>query len=358
METGDREQPVLRCFEEGVTIESARTPPASWYTTEEISALEKECVFRAHWLFVGRSEGLVEPGDYFTGEFLGWPYLVTVDEKRELRAFYNVCSHHGTCVAEGVGRKKSFVCPYHGWTYGLAGTLKKAPGAGALESLRGGTLNLKPIHVDRFGPFIALHFGQPERSVVEQMGDVLGAFSAPPFESLLFVQQVRYEVGCNWKVFVDNYLDGGYHVPHMHPSLAGQLELSTYETVYGERWSMQSCGASGSGERLGERADYAWVYPNFMINRYGPWMDTNTVIPLGADRCLAVFDYFYEGTAPPSVVKQGVEASAQVQREDMVICGRVQKGLGSGAYERGVYASRFEMPMFRFHQLLGADLGA
>jgi len=351
-------------FPQESTLENASTPPASWYTWPEFFELEKQTVFRKHWLFVGRTDQLREPGDYFSGMFLDWPYLVTKDDEGELRAYYNVCSHHGTCVASGEGKATQFVCPYHGWTYGLGGDLKKAPRAGAMQSLKDRNLNLKPIAVDTFGPFVALHFGEPTVSLKEELESLHQSFVSEPFAELQFVRRLSYTIDCNWKVFVDNYLDGGYHVPHMHPGLNGQLDFGSYQSNLGSSWSMQSCKTAPSdedessndfGERVGEHADYAWVHPNFMVNRYGRWMDTNTVIPLARHRCLVVFDYYYQGTPDEAFLEKSMVASDQVQQEDIEICHLVQRGLGSGAYDQGVYAPRFEAPMFHFHRLLHRD---
>ncbi len=348
-------------------ITMASTPPASWYTTPAFEAQERETVFRRRWQWVGRRDQLRAPGDYFSGDFLGWPYVVAMDTAGDLRAFYNVCSHHGTCVAEGEGTCEQWVCPYHGWTYDLQGRLKKAPRAGAIEALKAGKLDLKPLPVDTFGPLVALHFGDPVESLADQLGTLPDAFTGAPFTGLTFVRRVTYDMACNWKVFVDNYLDGGYHVPHMHPGLSSRLDIGSYRTVLGEGWSMQSCGAAeGATEkdhdfsqaRLGEHADYAWIYPNFMINRYGPWMDTNRVLPLSPSRCRVEFDYYFHGVPEPGFVERSLAASDQVQQEDMTICRRVQAGLDSGVYDQGVYASRFEAPMFQFHRRLAADLGA
>ena len=312
----------LERFHPEEPITTASTPPASWYTMPTFEAQERETVFRRRWQWVGRRDQLRAPGDYFAGDFLGWPYVVAMDSAGDLRAFYNVCSHHGTCVAEGEGNCEQWVCPYHGWTYDLQGRLKKAPRAGAIEAL---------------------------------------------FTGLNFVRRVTYDMACNWKVFVDNYLDGGYHVPHMHPGLSARLDIGSYRTMLGEGWSMQSCGAAAGGlekthdpsqARLGEHADYAWIYPNFMINCYGPWMDTNRVLPLGPSRCRVEFDYYLQGVPEPEFVERSLAASDQVQREDMTICRRVQAGLDSGVYDQGVYASAFEAPMFQFHRRLAADLGA
>jgi len=345
-------------------IEHAATPPASWYTSSSFLDLEKNSVFQNQWLFVGRQDQLRKPGDYFSGTFLGWPYVVVLDDGDIPRAFYNVCSHHGTCVASGEGTTEQFVCPYHGWTYDRQGTLIRAPLAGALQSLKQRNLDLKPIPVSQWGPFIALHFGTPSSSLKTDLAGLLDTFVAHPFQDIQFVRRVTYQVGCNWKVFVDNFLDGGYHVSHVHPGLTGQLDLASYNRTLGERWSMQSCAASSANDsdptgdfaqRVGQHADYAWIYPNFMINRYGPWMDTNTVIPVSIDRCLVIFDYYHEGPLETDFLEQSLVASDRVQQEDIEICNRVQAGLNSGIYDQGVYAPGFEAPMLHFHQLLHAD---
>ena len=354
----------IQRFESNAPIESAATPPASWYTSNGFLELEKNTAFGKRWLFVGRQDQLQEPGDYFSGSFLGWPYVVVLGDEGVPLAFYNICSHHGTCVASGEGKTEQFVCPYHGWTYDRQGKLTSAPRAGAIQSLKERNLDLKPIHVSQWGPFIALHFGTPSTSLETELAPLLDAFTAQPFENVQFVRRVTYQIDCNWKVFVDNYLDGGYHVAHAHPGLTGQLDLSSYARTLGEGWSMQSCAATSSpgsdsstdfAQRIGEQADYAWIYPNFMVNRYGPWMDTNTVIPLSAKSCLIVFDYYHEGLPETGFLEQSLVASDQVQQEDIELCKRVQAGLNSGVYQQGVYAPGLEAPMLHFHRLLHAD---
>lgn len=351
-------------FQPTEPIESAATPPASWYTWQSFLELEKETVFQNRWQFVGHAAQLQEPGDYFTGSFLGWPYLVVRDDRGSLQAFYNVCSHHGTCVATESGNAEQFVCPYHGWTYDRQGTLTSAPLAGALQSLKQRNLDLKPIALEQWGPLVALHFGNQTGSLAQQLAPLQEAFTGEPFQGLQFVRRVSYPMDCNWKVFVDNYLDGGYHVAHVHPGLTGQLDIDSYQTQLGDRWSLQSCGTASAtdngatedfSQRIGEHADYAWIYPNFMINRYGPWMDTNTVIPLSVDRCLVVFDYYHEGPVETAFLDNSLLASDRVQQEDIDICNRVQAGLGSGSYDQGIYAPAFEAPMLQFHRLLWAD---
>ena len=172
-----------------------------------------------------------------------------------------------------------------------------------------------------------------------------------------FIKRVEYEIDCNWKVFVDNYLDGGYHVPHMHPGLTTQLNLESYRTNIFDRFSIQFCSGESSETlekevkgRVEGEAEYTWAYPNLMINRYGKWMDTNWALPIDENRCRVVFDYFHEEN--PENLEDALKASHQVQLEDMDICHMVQAGLRSEVYDCGVYAPQFEKPMFHFHQNL------
>src|SRR5262249_41431883 len=94
-------------------------------------------------------------------------------------------------------------------------------------------------------------------------------------ESLRFVERRQYELNCNWKVFVDNYLDGGYHVNTVHPGLAGVLDYAHYHTHIAGYTSVQtsplrSAGHSAAGPtgqvRKGDNANYWWVFPNLMLN--------------------------------------------------------------------------------------------
>ena len=345
----------IRRFDPTLPLARSQTPPSSWYTDPRFLTVEREAVFRRSWQFVGRADQVRRPGDYFCGDLLGLPFVVTRDEKGGLRAFYNVCSHHGSRLVDGQGRCREMVCPYHGWTYSLSGRLTKAPKAGAIEALTGRGLDLKPLPVHEWGPFILVHFGEGALPFERDINGFDALFPDTLFNGLEFILQKRFEVDANWKVFIDNFLDGGYHVAHMHPTLAGGLDLKTYRSELGARWSLQTCRSSPGNGRVGDRAHYAWIYPNFMLNRYGKWLDCNWVLPLSSDRCLVIFDYFYEGVCPPEEKESAMAASLQVQLEDREICKRVWSGLHSGVYDQGVYSAHFEAPMHQFHRLLFQD---
>lgn len=91
----------------------------------------------------------------------------------------------------------------------------------------------------------------------------------------------------------------------------------------------------------GQSAAYAFVYPNLMLNRYGPWLDLNVVEPTGPQTCTVRFEYFLqEGFSPDKgYLQESLEASETVQQEDVKLCEAVQRGLKSPAYDTGRYSA-------------------
>ncbi|KAH6837914.1 choline monooxygenase [Perilla frutescens var. hirtella] len=358
-------------FNPKTPVEEAFTPPSSWYTDPNFYDFELNRVFYTGWQVVGYTEQIKEPHDYFTGRLGNIEYVVSRDEKGMLHAFHNVCRHHASLLAAGAGKKSCFVCPYHGWTYGLDGTLVKATRITGIKNFKANEMGLVPLRVAIWGPFVLINFGvksndSPNLKGVgnEWLGDAAEIMSANGVDtSLKYVCRRTYMLECNWKVFCDNYLDGGYHVPYAHKGLASGLQLDSYSTEMYEKVSIQSCNgiSRDSGEefdRLGRKAFYAFVYPNFMINRYGPWMDTNLVLPMGPWKCQVIFDYFLDGSlmGDSDFIGKSLQDSERVQEEDITLCKAVQHGLESPAYNVGRYSPSIEMAMHHFHCLLHQNL--
>lgn len=358
----------LSRFDGHLPIERAFTPPASWYVSPRFLEWERVRVFRRTWQAVGRIDQVKRPGDYFAGCLVDDPYVVLRDQDGTLRAFHNVCRHHAAQICDGEGTAQELVCPYHGWTYRLDGRLIRAPRLGPSEVFDRERFSLKPAAVEAWGPLVFIHLGDDPPPLKTQLAELGTRLDAAGTRDLTFVARRSYDLRCNWKVYVDNYLDGGYHVSVLHKALAGQLDLDTYVTEMFERVSIQSCRSpeeapdqSGGdfAERIGEEAIYAFVYPNFMLNRYGPILDTNFVVPMGHDRTRVIFDFYFrdtQGAEAQEFIERSIAASERVQDEDVSICESVQRGLGSPAYDRGIYAPSIEMAAYQFHRLLAADL--
>jgi choline monooxygenase len=359
-------------FDPSVPVQEAWLPPSSWYTAPEIYRLEQHTVFKNNWLIAARRDQLGAPGQYVSGNIAGEPYVIVRLASAELKAFYNVCRHHAAEVAPGNGCVEKFQCPYHGWTYALDGGLLSAPGLGAVKDFDREHFGLVPMHVREWGGLVFLCRGENPTDLNDDLSQLKRALDETKFENLTFVERRIYQLNCNWKVFIDNYLDGGYHVQHLHKGLAGQLDLTTYTTDLFDRFSIQATAGKSSEtskvtppdvagedfkERLGDRALYAWLYPNLMINRYGSIMDTNWVLPLAHDRTLVIIDFYFEntdGAQAQEFITKSIAASDVVQNEDVDISESVQRGLWSSSYDKGRYG-KLELGEHHFHSLLAKD---
>lgn len=352
-------------FDPGVPIERARTPPVSWYVAPELDRLEREAVFRRTWQVACRAEEVAQPGAYVAGRSFGLSWVVVRGEDGVVRAFANSCRHKATEVCSGSGTLDRFTCPYHGWTYRLDGRLRSAPRMAGIEDFDREALSLPPLGVDLWGPFVMIHCDPAAAPQSPKLADLTARLDATRWTGLRWHGCKVYDVECNWKAYCDNYLDGGYHIAHMHPTLAAQLDLDRYRTEVYERHSVQTCdpppfeaaGRIATG-RIQGGALYVWVYPNLMLNRYGPCLDTNLVHPLSERRCRVRFDFWFD---PDQVTDERWVAASladmdQTQREDMDVSERVQVGMETGTWPSGRYAPRVETGIHHFHRLLAADL--
>jgi choline monooxygenase len=365
MERNIRE--IINLYNPNDSLDHAWTIPSPWYFDPRVGELEQQSVFARTWQVVGRADQVRDKGNFFTADLAGEPIVVARGEDGQLRAFYNVCRHHAAAVVtETQGCAKLFRCPYHGWTYGIDGALKgmvEFEGVCNFDRARNG---LVPVKVDTWENFVFVNLDEGAAPLLDFLGAVPGLVAHLQLANKLkYFDRRTYTLHCNWKVFVDNYLDGGYHVPHAHKELSSVIEYTKYTIENFERACLQSSPLSSDSKpksgvaatRQG-RAFYLWIYPNFMINAYEGVMDTNLVLPLGEDKCAVIFDYYFADISKNALKKNqaSLKVSEKVQEEDEAICDSVQRGLASRAYVAGRLSVRREAGEHLFHRLLHADL--
>ena len=347
-------------------LSEASTPPCPWYSDPRVLELEQRTVFSLSWQMVGRTEQLAEPGQYITCEVAGEPILLVTSHDSVLRGFYNVCRHHAAAVmTEPQGRAAHLRCPYHGWTYNLEGALVVAPEFGGVCHFDKSGNGLAPVETAIWQGWVFVKLFSHGLSPEAFLGkDLIERIRSLKLEQLFWFQRRSYTVKCNWKVFIDNYLDGGYHVPHIHGGLNSVLDYSAYKIENGERFCVQSspivsgkADAQTSETRKGQ-ALYFWIYPNLMVNWYEGVMDTNLVLPRGTDRTEVIFDYYFVDVSEKAREKNlaSIAVSERIQDEDVAICESVQRGLSSRSYSTGRLSARREAGEHLFHRLLHADL--
>jgi len=360
---------ILNLYNPADALEEASTIPAPWYRDPRIHELELAAVFAKSWQVAGRLDQVSRNGDFFTTDLAGEPIVVVRGDDAQLRAFYNVCRHHAAAVVpESHGCAKQFRCPYHGWTYAIDGALKGLVEFDGVCNFDRAQNGLVPIRVDAWENFVFVNLDPQTAPLRKFLGSVPELVAPLQLtQKLQYFDRRIYTLNCNWKVYVDNYLDGGYHVPHAHKGLSSVIGYTQYTIENFERACLQSSplssdsnSAAGAAATRQGRAFYLWLYPNFMINAYEGVMDTNLVVPLAVDKCAVIFDYYFADIthAADAHHRQSIAVSEKVQEEDMAICDSVQRGLSSRAYVAGRLSVRREAGEHLFHRLLHADLAA
>jgi choline monooxygenase len=356
---------ILFSYNDQSPLAESYTIPAAWYIDKRIAQLERQYVFGGTWQVVARVDQLQRPGQFVTTQLASEPLVVVRSADGQLRTFYNVCRHHAAAVVtEAEGDAAIFRCPYHGWSYGLDGALKGAPefeGVCGFDRTQNG---LVPIQVGSWEQFVFVNLDPQAAPLADFLGGLVRRVAPLNLAHLHFFERRVYSLECNWKVFVDNYLDGGYHVPHLHKALNSVLDYKQYTIENEDRYCLQSSpmvssavDAATSATRQGDRARYFWQYPNFMINLYQGYMDTNLVLPDGVDRCTVIFDFYFDDVSEAAAERnrQSIAVGERVNDEDVGICESVQRGLHSRAYGAGRLSLRREAGEHLFHRLLASN---
>src|SRR6516164_1631500 len=359
---------ILSTYDDHAPLERASTIPGPWYVDPRIAELERQTVFSKTWQLIGRVDQLQQPGQFLRATVAGEPIVAVRGTDGQLRAFYNVCRHHAAAVVtEPCGVAQILHCPYHGWNYGLDGALKGMPQFDGVENFDRKDHGLVPVRVDTWENFVFINLDPNAAPLRDFLGALVRRMEPLGVSKLHYFDRRVYNIACNWKVFVDNYLDGGYHVPHLHKGLNSVLDYKKYTIENEDRYCLQSSPMVESDEdaatgatRKGDRAWYFWQYPNFMINCYAGYMDTNLVIPVDTDHCTVIFEFFFDdiSDARRAYNTESIVVGDRVQGEDLGICEDVQRGLKSRAYGAGRLSVRREAGEQLFHRLLAADLKA
>jgi choline monooxygenase len=359
---------IVEQYDPNLPLDRASTIPASWYTHKDFYQLELKTVFSRSWQLAARVDQVSEPGNYVTSDIAGEPIVIVRGNDRVLRGFFNVCRHHAAAVmTEPQGKAAQLRCPYHGWTYSLEGELKGTPDFTGVCDFDRAKNGLNPLELAEWENWIFVNLDPDPESLSDFLGeDLIGQISPLQLNELHWFERRHYSFDCNWKVFVDNYLDGGYHVPYLHKGLDSVLDYSNYMIENGKRHCLQWSPIVTEGAeqqtgavRKGDRALYYWIYPNFMINWYDGVMDTNLVVPRGVDQTEVIFDFYFPDVVSEQARKRNLASVAvgqRIQDEDVSICKSVQRGLNSRAYNAGRLSVRREAGEHLFHRLLHEDV--
>jgi Rieske 2Fe-2S family protein len=357
-----------------VPTEMQRTLPSSAYLSREAFEKERERIFAREWFCAAREEALPLPGDFLKVDVAGESVLLVRTRSGDLRGFYNVCRHRGSRIviddplpsAEAPGAmgrfRGSMVCPYHGWTYGLAGELRAAPFLTESDGLRREELSLHPVGVDTWGGFVFVHLSPVEataggRTLASQLGSIVEGTARYPLAELRTALRITYDVAANWKVIVENYNEC-YHCGPVHPELCevvpafkqrGGANLD-WDRGIPHREGATTFSFSGTTDRApfpglseDERTRHKGelAYPNLMLSMSPDHVAAFTLWAKGPGRTVIDCDFLFhpdEMRRPGFDPSDAVEFWDLVNRQDWRICQSVQEGMASRVFRFGYYA--------------------
>jgi len=351
-----------------------RTLMAPWtYVNDEFFDLEVEHLFKHNWLLAGHVSELREAGDFVTFDGLGERAIVIRGTDNELQAFHNVCRHRGgRVVRDQKGScKRAMVCPFHGWSYNLDGSLKSVPAATTFADLDKRTLGLVPIDLEVWNGFVFVAFRRTDSSVastLERIEEKVAAYQLQNMQPI--IPEFRQTRSVNWKVIhdIDNE---GYHVPVGHPSLH-QLFGREYEDLEedglpwsygriqdkpGKLWSVanyQKC--LPHYDHLPDENQRRWFYfalfPNLVFALYPDSMEYYMTLPVApgktmyTGRSFALPDSRREARAARYL---NMRINRQTSFEDESFVNWIQEGMNSSEFPEGTLSSA-EWGVSAFHQ--------
>ncbi len=348
--------------------------PARFYLDDDIFDREKAAIFYRSWLYAGHASQLSKPGDYITTMIFEQNIFVVRDNSSALRAYYNVCQHRGHELLAGAGNTNMIICPYHAWTYDFDGTLKAARNIKGMARFDKCDFSLKPVRVEDFCGLIFINLDQDAEPLKDQTRDLEHEIReyCPTVDSLVFSQRDHYEVSCNWKVLIDNYLEC-YHCDTAHRDFVDLVDLKSYRSKLHGNYSSHISNAAKSTDSAAYKfetgdVDFGfagwYLWPNLTIMTYPgePNLSTLQMIPAGPGRTIEHQDWFLPAKKPSKQLKESMQYSKNVlQPEDIGLCESVQRGLRSHGYNQGRFvidSERSELSEHAVHHFQGMVIKA
>ena len=346
------------------------TLPSHYYFDPAHHQRELGLFWYRDWQIVGRVDGLENPGDYRVIEIGDQSVVVTRNENRELKAFHNTCRHRGSVLCAQASGKFSggrIVCPYHSWTYSLEGELTNTPWRLPLSDFDPSHYWLYEVSVDEWAGFLFLNL-EPETT--DSLDEVIDGwpdlFSSWDFETARIGHRKSWDIGCNWKVFWENFSEC-YHCPGIHPELSqlsGEFSKGIIRASDDPDWEpvepenpyqarllpgVQTWSEDGntelphfSGLRDHERQmghNFSVLRPSGFIAAHVDFVRFGYLVPLGPEQVRFTIEWLFP---PQTLDEPEVDLSSPIKfierltDQDARVCELNQRGLRGRRHTNGV----------------------
>lgn len=350
--------------------------PAAWYYDPAHYQRELEAFWYRRWVVVARAEELPRPGDWRTVR-IGTQSLILVRDEDRIRAFHNTCRHRGSvlCTEEhGNFARKRIVCPYHSWTYDLAGHLVATPRRMETPDFDLRNFPLYPVAVASWGGFVFVNLARDAEPL--DVGELDKQFERYRLKELALGKRIVAEVAANWKLLAENFSEC-FHCPPVHP------ELCRVVTAYREAGAWGLRGAETAPEYAAGAATLtidgtarlpaiatlleaerktiytpAMLPPSLFLNVHPDYVNAHMVVPTGPETVRITYDWLFEPERLPLAeedLQHYVALWDITNRQDARNCEWQQLGIHSREFQNGVYVPQ-EFDCHRFAQWVRAGL--
>ena len=357
--------------------------PAAAYTDPAVFAAERRAVFTDSWIWVGFEHWVPEPGTSHPISVAGRPLLLTRDRAGELHVFHNVCRHRGVVLSDAPSTRKRLTCPYHAWSFELDGALCGAPywdrtrGSRPDEESRA-ALGLIPVRHATWAGMVFACLGEPAVDIDELLAPLRERWAPVDLTRLHLAGERRYDIGANWKLVVENFLDF-YHLPFVHPQVGpADAALDIDDVVLADRVLGGSYprGAAGKARKteealptfgdvpaeLRDRQDIFCVFPNALVFLEADWFQVIGFEPVEVGRTVEHMAVFTDSAAAD--VRYGAALASlrdvlfEVNSQDVPVLERLQRGRASEAADRLHMMPAWDQIGARFQTLVANLLAA
>lgn len=359
-----------------LATQDAMTLPPALYRDPDVHPLESEKVFAHSWVCVGYTCQIDQPGKMLIASVAGQPIVITRDKQGVLRGFYNVCRHRGSILVTQDSHLERFRCPYHSWTYDLAGKLQNCPlflNTENKAAFNKEDYSLLPIRVETWGCFVFVNLDKKAEPLSDYLGDLPHTYKNFPLHELVLVKRKNYSIKANWKLIAENFLEY-YHLPWVHPELCEVAAIDMHKRNQGHGMYMSFYASPllkgntpldadylpsmpGLGEIEANSGYFPFVFPNLALFLLPHHLFCLIMQPTSIDATQEYGDILVH----PSLLNEpGFEHKLEnlfqfydmVNIQDIVAVERVQQGLAVQSYPGGRMNYRFEEPVHRFQNMI------
>lgn len=354
-------------------LQASMLPPRA-FVDEAVAAWEAEHLFLGGWVCAGHVEPLSERGRFVTRRLGGESLLFVGDDDGVPHGFFNVCRHRGArLVEEDEGTMGRLQCPYHAWSYGFDGSLRKSPHTEEIEDFDRNCFGLTPVRTAIVGGLLFCDVSGQAPPIEEHVGSLAEQLEHWRVGDLARAAAITYEVDANWKAIVQNYSEC-LHCPGVHPELNRLSHYLSGEDYEGPgAWcggsmilseGSETMASNGGGATrppiAGLTADeqrqvlYFAIFPNTLVSLHPDYAMLHTLWPRGASHTQVVCEFYFE---PETMAQSGFDPADAVSfwdtvnRQDWHVCELVQRGIGSRGYRPGRY-TEVEHTVHAFDQLV------